>query len=145
MENVVTRTNPDKAFLRFSEKFHSVSDVLPNNSSAYILITGQDARYLPNPVFPFLTAFVSATTAKGTNSYRNPNLAALGIIINGLSAVELPHVNGSPSSDPITDLRTMPYDVTESMTPADDSGVLIGESVRPSISSIGPQRSPSGR
>ena len=141
------------------QRAYEHSAVLANIASAYILVTGACRKIKPDPSLPFLSGFVSAAVAKGAKPYKNPKLAALDINIDGLSAVELLHVDDSapsgPTTDlnvaayptpqkqqpaPMTDLRTTPYDVTESSTvPAAllSDPEVAAEATRPSISSIG--------
>ena len=48
----VTRIVPDKALLRFSEKFHNVPDVLENNLLCVSPLTGTVHKVSPDTVLP---------------------------------------------------------------------------------------------
>ena len=72
---VVTRIVLDKAFLRFVGKFQGMPDDLANNLLCVHPRHRGSMQGLPRPSAPFLTTFVAATTARGANHYRNPNLA----------------------------------------------------------------------
>lgn len=154
------------ANIDLQQRAYEHAAVLANLNSAHILVTGACRYVKPDPTLSFLSSFVSAAVAKGAKPYKRPGLAGLdGGSIEGLSAVELLQVEDSSAAaaavsgivtdlnvaayptpqkmvqqQQMTDLRTEPYDVTESSAVpaalmADPE--VAAEATRPSLATIG--------
>ena len=144
------------ASIDLQQRAYEHSAVLANLASAHILVTAQ--RHTVDPALPFLASFVAAAVAKGAKPYRQAAAAAASGL-EGLSAAELLQIDSHPASQAgpatdlnvaayptpqrgpaeTTDLRTTPYDVSESSAVPDvllsDPEVAAAAS-KPSIASL---------